>query len=168
MATDQAPTPGCTGVVPARRPLSSGFNPYDLKTMDAYTEAHLFVAAIRVLQHRNQSPPRLEDVSEMLQISIELGHSICRRLAGLGIIETLEDPFSIMLAVADHLRIEKIPCQTKEDNSLARELEKFQAGKKSIDQKVAEIQAEMAKKKKALFADVEAMFKKSEDKGGNA
>jgi len=151
-----------------RGPLPSGANLYNLKTMDAYTEAHLFVAAVRVLQHRNQTPPRLEDVSEMLRISVELGHSICRRLAKLGIIETLEDPFSIMVAVADHLRIEKIPRQTEEESSLARELEKFQAGKKSIDQKVADIQAEMAKKKKALFADVEAMFKKGEDKGGNA
>ncbi|MBB5347550.1 hypothetical protein JWG42_16550 [Desulfoprunum benzoelyticum] len=148
-------------------PLPPGFNPYTLKTMDAYTEAHLFVAAVRILQHRNQTPPRLEDVCEMLQISVELGHSICRRLAKAGIIETLEDPFSIMVAVADHLRIEKIPRQTGEENSLARDLQKFQAGKKSIDQKVAELQAEMAKKKKALFADVEAMFKKGEDKGGN-
>jgi hypothetical protein len=135
--------------------------------MDTYTEAHLFVAAVRILQHRHGTPPRLEDVSEMLQISSELGHSICRRLAKLGIIETLEDPFSIMVAVADHLRIEKIPRQTQEENSLARDLQKFQAEKKSIDQKVAEIQAEMAKKKKALFADVEAVFRKNEDKGGN-
>lgn len=134
--------------------------------MDTYTEAHLFVAAIKVLQHQGGSPPKVEDVSAMLRISVESGYTICRNLKKLGIIETFEDPFVVKLAVANHLEIEKLPRQTAKENSLAKELEKFQAGKKNMDQKVADIQAEMAKKQKEMFADLEARLKKAEKNTG--
>lgn len=132
--------------------------------MDAYAEAHLFVAAIRVLHHQGGSPPKLEDVCAMISISVELGHTVCRRLKKLGVIETFEDPFSIKLAVANHLEIENIPKKVKEENSLAQELEKFKAEKKSVEKKVATIQAEMAKKRQDMFADIEAKFKREMDK----
>lgn len=132
--------------------------------MDAYTEAHLFVAAIRVLQHQGGCPPNLEDVCAMLGFSVELGHTLCRRLEKPGIIEIFADPFSIKLAVANHLEIENLPKKVTEENSLARELEKFQSEKKSSEQKVAAIQAEMARKRQDLFADIEAKFKKEMEK----
>ena len=132
--------------------------------MDAYTEAHLFVAATRVLHHTGGCPPALEDVCTLLGISVELGHTISRRLEKLGIVEILADPFSVKLAVANHLEIEKLPKQQAEENSLAKELEKFQSEKKSTEQKVAAMQAEMAKKKQDLFADIEAKFRKEMEK----
>lgn len=132
--------------------------------MDAHTEAHLFVAAIRVLQHQKGCPPTLEDVCSMLRISVELGHTLCRKLAKRGIVETFEDPFSIKLAVAWYLDIETLPKKVTEENSLAKELEKFQSQKKNVDQKVAGIQAELAKKRQDLFADIEAKFKKEMEK----
>lgn len=136
--------------------------------MDTYIEAHLFVAAIRILQHQNGSPPKVEEVSAMLKISDELGHTICRKLKKLGIVETFEDPFAIKLAVVNHLDIEKIPKQQAEENSLASEIKKFQAGKRNIEQEIADIQAKMDKKKKEMFADLEAKFKKTEDSGKGA
>ena len=135
--------------------------------MDTYTEAHLFVAAIRLLQHLNGSPPKVEDVSAMLHISVESGHTLCRNLQKFGIIETYEDPFAVKVSVANHLEIEKIPRQAAQENTLAKELEKFQAGKKNMDQKVADLQAELARKKKEMFADLEARLKKEADKGKN-
>ena len=132
--------------------------------MDAYTEAHLFIAATRVLHHKGGCPPALEDVCTLLGISVELGHTISRRLEKLGIVEILADPFSVKLAVANHLEIEKLPKQQAEENSLAKELEKFQLEKKSTEQKVAAMQAEIAKKKQDLFADIEAKFKKEMEK----
>ncbi len=132
--------------------------------MDAYTEAHLFVAAIRVLQHQTGCPPKLEDVCKILHLSVELGHMLCRKLVKIGIVESCEDPFSIKLAVANHLDIETLPKKVTEGSSLARELERFQSEKKNVDQKVAAIQAEMAKKRQDLFADIEAKFKKEMEK----
>lgn len=128
--------------------------------MDEYTEAHLFVAAVRILQHRQHSPPAVEEVGEMLGISLEAAHAIRRRLADLGILQSLTDPFTTKVSVADHLAIEKLPKVEREENALARELEKFNASKKDMDKKVADIQAELERKKKAMFADVEKLFKK--------
>ena len=57
-----------------------------LKT-DFYTEAHLFVAAIRILQHRNAVPPSIEDISKIMTLSLEHAGIVCRKLIDLEIIE---------------------------------------------------------------------------------
>lgn len=132
--------------------------------MDAYSEAHLFVAAVRVLQHRGGCPATIEEVAELISLSVEMAHTICRRLGKLGIVETFADPFSLKVAVANHLAIEQLPKTVSEENSLAKELEKFQSEKKNVDEKVAALQAEMAKKRQDLFADIEAKFKKEMEK----
>ena len=132
--------------------------------MDAYTEAHLIVSAIRVLQHQNSTLPKIEDICAMLSISDEAGHSICRKLAKQGIIETLEDPFSIKVSVADHLAIESLPKTTGDAKGLAQEIEKFQAQKQKAEKKVSDIQAEIAKKQKDKLAAIEAKFKKDMEK----
>jgi vacuolar-type H+-ATPase subunit I/STV1 len=132
--------------------------------MDAYTEAHLIVAAIRLFEHKNGTLPKIEDICTMLGISDEAGHTVCRRLAKLGIIDTLEDPFSIKVSVANHLEIEKIPRDSKEDKGLAKEIEKFQAQKMKAEKRVADIQAELAKKQKDKLAAIEAKFKKDMEK----
>ncbi len=132
--------------------------------MDAYTEAHLIVAAIRVFQHQNGTQPKIEEICAMLNISDEAGHAICRKLAQKGIIDTLEDPFSIKLSVANHLNIETLPKVAGEEKGLAHEIEKFQAQKLKAEKKVADIQAEIAKKQKDKLAAIEAKFKKDMEK----
>ncbi len=132
--------------------------------MDAYTEAHLIVAAVRIFLHKAGTPPKIEDVCSMLGMSDEAGHSACRRLAKLGIIDTLEDPFSIKLSVANHLEIEKLPKTSPKEKGLAKEIEKFQAEKMKAEKKVADIQAEIAKKQKDKLAAIEAKFKKDMEK----
>ena len=132
--------------------------------MDAYSEAHLFVAAIRVLHYQKASPPNVEEVCSLLGFSDETGHGLCRKLHGLGIVEIFADPFSVKMAVANHLELEKLPRTEEAKDALAKELERFQAEKKNIDQKVAALQAEMARKKQDLFADIEAKFKKEMEK----
>jgi hypothetical protein len=132
--------------------------------MDAYTEAHLVVAAVRILQHLKGTPPKLEEVCAMLGISDEAGHSASRRLEKLGIIEVIEDPFSFNLTLANHLEIEKIPKDAPENRGLAKELEEFQAKKAKEGKKIADIQAEMAKKKQDMLASIESKFKKEMEK----
>jgi hypothetical protein len=132
--------------------------------MDAYTEAHLVVSAIRLFEHKNSSLPKIEDICAMLNISDEAGHAICRKLAKLGIIDTMEDPFSTKLSVANHLEIENIARESKEDKGLAKEIAEFQAQKMKAGKKVADIQAELAKKQKDKLAAIEAKFKKDMEK----
>ena len=132
--------------------------------MDSYSEGHLFVAAIRLLQHQKNVPPSLEDVCAMLETTPESGHAVCRSLKKAGIIEILEDPYTIKLLVADHLALENLPRQENEENSLAKELEKFQAEKRDKDKKFEEMQAELDQKKQDKLAEIEAKFKKQMEK----
>lgn len=128
--------------------------------MNPYDEAHLFIAAIRILQHKKLCAPPIEEVCSLLDISVESGHALCRKYEKLGIVELFEDPFSLKLAVANHLEIEKLPKEIQNENSLARELEQFMAKKKDLDKKVETIQAELEAKKKNMFKDIEEQFKK--------
>jgi len=128
--------------------------------MDIYNEAHLFVAAIRLLRHQHNSPPSVEEVSLALRVSDEAGHALCRKLRALGIIETVADPFTVKMAVANHLALENLPRQEEAKDALARELERFQAEKKSGEQKISSLQAEFARKQQEKLAGIEAMLKK--------
>ncbi len=132
--------------------------------MDTYNEGHLFVAAIRVLLHQKGVPPSLEEVCTMLGHSTESGHAISRNLKKAGIIETLEDPYTIKLLIADHRKLEDLPRQENQETSLAKELEKFHSEKKNKEKKFAEMQAEMEKKKKDKLSEIEAKFKKQMEK----
>jgi 2-succinyl-5-enolpyruvyl-6-hydroxy-3-cyclohexene-1-carboxylate synthase len=131
-----------------------------LKAMDAYTEAHLFVAAIRLLQHKSGSQPTMEDISTMLEISTEQVLATGRKLAEKGIVEQLKDPFSVRFAIIDHTKIENLPQKVTEETGLSQELEKFMAQKKQDEKKIETIQAELDKKKQSLFESIEQKFKK--------
>ncbi len=119
-----------------------------------YEEAHLFVAAIRVLADRHGRPPTVEAVCEFLDRTLEWGRLLCRRLADRGIIEPVDDPFTTTLFIADHLKIEQLERQAAE-SGLARELERFQRERKDVAAKVDAIAAERDRKKRDLFAELD-------------
>lgn len=129
--------------------------------LSPYHEAHLFVAAIRVLAHRKSAPPAVEEVCGELALSREWGHAVCRRLKEAGIVETVEDPFSVKLFVADYGKIEELPREVKE-SGLNQDLENFRKSKEDMTKKVETIQAELARKRADLFADLEKKMKKQE------
>lgn len=132
--------------------------------MDPYNEAHLFVAALRLLQHQKQSPPTIEDVSSSLELSVEAGLATCRKLEKLGIIQISEDPFTIKVSIDNHLEIEKLPKELQQEDSLSKEVEQFMEKKKETDRKVETIQADLQKKKQNLQDDFEARLRKEIEK----
>lgn len=132
--------------------------------MDPYNEAHLLVAAIRILQHQKHSPPTIEEVCSLLDISVEAGLITSRALSKTGIIELSEDPFSIKLAIADHLGIEKLPRQAKKEDSISRELAAFMEKKKDMDKKVESIQADLKKKRQDMHGGIEEKLRKEMEK----
>lgn len=135
--------------------------------MDPYNEAHLFVAAVRILQHLKSSAPLIEQVCTMLNVSVESGLVVSRKLKKLGIIEVIEDPFSTRIVIANHLEIENLPKEIKKEDSLSKDIELFMAKKKNMDQKVEDIQAALKKKKQDLFNDIEKKMKQKMDEMKN-
>lgn len=133
--------------------------------MDAYTEAHLFVAAIRICEYKTGAAPSIEDVCKLLDYSVEHGHTICRKLQKQKVVKTFEDPFAFKVSVADYLTIETFSKEPEDEDNLAKEIEAFKAKKKDMNKEVEAIQAELDRKKKDMFADIEAQLKKELNKG---
>ena len=132
--------------------------------MDPYTEAHLFVAAIRLLNYQKQSPPTIEEICEILNVSVEAGLAVCRKLQKRTIMTISEDPFSIKLGIDNHLEIENLPREQEDGDSLSKDLEKFMAKKKDMDKKVEAIQAGLQKKKQDLHSDIETRLREEMNK----
>ena len=63
-----------------------------MKPTDLYTTAHLFVAAVRVLDHQEGAPPSLEAVCRLLDFSEEKGSYLLNRLRELKIVGTVNIP----------------------------------------------------------------------------
>ncbi len=133
------------------------------KSKDLYTIAHLFVAAIRLCEHQMNTPPTIDDVSQILAMSMERSLYICRKLKELGIVDSVEGSFGNRLFVRDHLKIEDIPREA-DGTQLEAELKKFKESQKELTQKIETIQAKQAQKKKDLFAEMEKKLKAQLDK----
>ena len=130
---------------------------------DMYTTAHLFVAALRVLDYQDGAPPALESVCRQLNFSEEKGSYLLNRLKELGIVDTVKSGFNDRIVVANHLAIEDIP-RDAEESRLEQELKKFKKGKNAMKDKVASIKAQQDQKKQDLFAELEKKFKKKIEK----
>ncbi len=130
-----------------------------MQLSNLYSDAHLVVAAIRILERRNLVPPSIDSICEFLSFSPEQGNYICRKLDETGVIEIVEGPFGTRLFLINHLALEEIPKNNK-TCSMDEELKKFKDSRKELEQKVASIQAEQAEKKKNLFSKLEDQLKK--------
>ena len=128
------------------------------KADDFYSNAHLTVAAIRVCEHRNSTPPSLEEICGTLSFSIEKVSLILRRLKEMDIIKVVKGSYGDRFFISDHLKLEDIP-RGQEENKLEEELKKFQDTQKALSQKVESFKAEQAKKKKDLFSEMEKKLK---------
>jgi len=130
---------------------------------DLYSNAHLVVAAIRIFTHKNSKHPSLNEICKTLSFSLEQGNLICKKLKDLGIIDMVEGAFENQLFIKDHLKIEEISREKKEDR-LEEALKKFKDSKKDFSKKIESFQAKQAEKQKALFAELEEKLKKGSDK----
>lgn len=130
-----------------------------MKNKSSYEEGHLFVAALRVLEHQNNTPPEMKQISQLLKLSNEQTSLICRRLFELGIVEQVEGAFGDRWSVADHLKLEELPRDVTA-SQLDNEIKKFQSERSKLAEKVASIKEQQEQKKKDLFADIEKKLKK--------
>lgn len=133
-----------------------------MKGMDLYQKAHLLVAAVRILEYQHHSPPALDAASRLLSVSVEEGGFLLRKLEEAGIMEAVESPQGIRLAIRDHTRIEEIP-RGMSESLLDKELKNFQIARKGLTQKIENFQAAQAEKKKQMFAELEKKLKFSKE-----
>lgn len=125
---------------------------------DLYASAHLFVAAVRMLQHQKNTPPSVDLVCDALSFSLEQGYFIARELQHRGIINMVEGNFGTRLFVQDHRALEQIP-QNSQGSRLDDELKRFQTTRPDYDQKIASFKSKQHKKQQNLFAELEKKLK---------
>ena len=129
---------------------------------DLYTTAHVFIAAVRVLEHQKKAPPSIKDVCQLLSFSLEQGHFVTAQLQNLEAIALVTVAGGDRLFIKDHLELEKIPRDSKIDQ-FEEALKKFQESRAGMEQKVATLKSEQKQKKKDLFAELESKLKKKLD-----
>jgi hypothetical protein len=113
-------------------------------------EAHLLVAAIRVLSHREGAAPRPDAVAELLGLAPAVLRIQLATLQDLGIVALVESAFDTHVEVRDYLLIEELELEEAEGD-LSEDLADFDRRK----------QEETAKMQQ-LFSDGEHDRKQSE------
>jgi len=131
-----------------------------------YSEGHLFVAAIRILDNQKSKIPTINEICDILSFSPEKGNLIARKLLDLKIVKRVSGGRRTGFAIENHIKIEELPKNKKEDG-INKEIEKFISSKKKYTQKIETIKAESKKKKKNLFAGIETQLKKNINKNSN-
>lgn len=130
---------------------------------DFYTEAHLFVAAVRISEHLHSKPPSLEDICHTLRFSSEQAGFIARRLEQVGVLEAVQGSYGARFFIADHRKLEEIP-RGELGSRLEEEVKKFQDAQKSFSKKIESLKAEQAGKQKSRFAEMEKKLKEELEK----
>lgn len=75
------------------------------------TQAHLAVAAIRVLQHQEQRPPTVEEIATLLRFSKEYTGHLVRALDAAGVVQIVKSAFDQRVEVRDHHQIDALPAE---------------------------------------------------------
>lgn len=129
------------------------------ESKNPYLEGHLFVAAIRILEHQTGSPPALKEISQLLQFSNEQAGLISRRLEEAGIVKVVESAYGDRWGIDDHLAIEDLP-RDEATSQMDEALKKFKAEKSKMAEKIDSIKEKQAEKQKNLFSELEKQLKK--------
>ena len=129
-----------------------------MEQKDFYSNAHLVVAAIRVLEHQKSAAPTMETVSRFLNFSLEQGSFFCPQLSELAILKCVESPYGLRLFIENHLKLEEIP-RGEQDSRLEKALARFQNSRKELDQKIKSFRNEQAQKQKDLFSELDKRLK---------
>lgn len=134
-----------------------------MQQKDFYSNAHLVVAAIRIIEHQKANAPTVDAVCRFLSFSPEQGNFICRQLREMEIIDSIKSAYGIRLFIKNHLKLEEIP-RGEQDSRLEKELAKFQSNREDMDKKIKSFQSEQAQKQKDLFAELDKKLKTGLDK----
>jgi hypothetical protein len=100
-------------------------------------DAHLVLAAIRVLSHRLGRSPRPDEAAELLELPEASVRLRAVALQDLGAVTLVESAFETHLEIRDHLKVEELPEESAED--LAGDLADFDRRKQEEAEKMARL-----------------------------
>lgn len=89
-----------------------------------YDEGHLFVAAIRVIRHRENRPPTVKEIADLLGYATEVGFLLARGLEKKGVLCLVSNPFDTHVELNDHTALEELS-RSDEGPDFDAELDEF-------------------------------------------
>jgi DNA-binding transcriptional regulator GbsR (MarR family) len=124
---------------------------------DIYSQAHLFVASIRVYEHLYSQPPSLKGLSELLRLSEEELSRVSRRLEDEEIIGTIKSGGDSRFVIRDYGKIESLP-RSPEAAGMEQEISQFKSKQES---RLKELEESLGKKgnRSAIFSELEKALK---------
>ncbi|MEW6078361.1 MAG: hypothetical protein AB1724_11145 [Thermodesulfobacteriota bacterium] len=130
-----------------------------MNNLSPYHSAHLVVAAIRILEHRDGHPPSVEAIGEILAVSVEQVHRLCRKLEQQGIVEMASGAYGVRVFIRDHTAIEHLPDDAPR-SGMGDELARFKQEQQSRNKTIEDLKQKEETRKKELFKQIEQQFKK--------
>ena len=100
-------------------------------------EAHLIVAAIRILEDRHQKLPVPSEIADLLQMSESALRLQLNNLADLEIVVLVESAFETHLEIKNHLLIEELSSESGPE--IAEDLAAFDLKKEEEARKMANL-----------------------------
>jgi len=127
----------------------------------SHEEGHLFVAAVRLLQHVHNRPPTVEEIGEMLFLSPEIAHHRARGLEEKGIVRIVANPFETLVEIADYLALEDLP-REEAGPGFGEDLTEFEEKKRKEQEKLKSLfsSGEPDRKKQGRIDKLEEEFRK--------
>lgn len=138
-----------------------------MASLPSYEDAHLIVAAVRVLQHREGGAPTPASITDLLGLASEKVHVLVHQLRERGVLYAYENPFELRLEVKDVALLESLPHAGSEPE-IKGELDEFHERER---EKKAEMDrmflgGEADKRRAARVKKLEDEFKTFKPKGG--
>jgi hypothetical protein len=122
-------------------------------------QAHVIVAGVRVLAHRDSVPPRAAEVAELLGLAPEILGVAVRELVELGVLREVADAYGARLEIGDHLKIEELTAGG--GPAMQSEMKSFSERKREREEALRQQFADDLKSdKKGKFSKLEEDLKK--------
>jgi hypothetical protein len=119
-------------------------------------DGHLLVAAVRVLACRDQSPPDMDQVAELLRLAPEVVRLKAVALIEAGILKQIESAWKMHLEVADHTLLESLPA-AEDESTMDVELADFDKRKKEEAERMDQMFSDgtLAKERQAKLDEMD-------------
>ena len=127
-----------------------------------YYKAHIIVAAIRLMNHKNNAPPMISEIADNINYSLEEVRSLVNKLEKMGVIEVILSGTESRIFVDDPAPLEKLPREGK--TSMEKDIINFAAKQKADMDNIKVKAMDEKSRKKDLFAALEAQLKEKFNK----
>lgn len=129
-----------------------------MKSSSIYYNAQIIAAAIRLIDHKNSTPPGIDEICVLTGFSAEHSGFICKKMIDVGAISSVDTPDGPRYFIDNHLRLEDLPKEEASDK-MNEEIQKFKSRKDDLSKKVEEFQEKQKKKQQELFAKLNSELK---------